>query len=272
MSNQKDSALAIFDAGYAPFPCAANTKTPLVKWTVDYATSQDQVVDWWTDWPEDNIGINCQESNLLAVDLDGVDAARAFARLWTAMESKHPNYYGTPIIQTPHGWHYYYDLPDPPLHNTKSSLMPGVDTRAAGGMVVGPGSVIDGVPYQLVSGDLTRTRPVPGWLIGRLREFEKTVSSPVSLDGEAWPEALARLRVDQKCGELRRTPEGRRNVKLYKVAFALRPARAALGPEVVRALLTDAALETDLSESAINDTITSAWKPLAVASSRPFLG
>ena len=92
----------------------------------------------------DNIGVNCKESCLLAIDLDSPDAARRYARTWTIVEGQHPNRYGTPIISTPRGWHYYHDLPDPPLHNTVGQLGEGIDTRAAGGMIVAPGSVING--------------------------------------------------------------------------------------------------------------------------------
>ena len=190
MSNQKTSAVELFRAGFAIFPLLPDAKIPPKCWhwsanapdcaecghqagTAMLMNSQEEVEDWWTQYPDDNIGVNCKESCLLAIDLDSPDAARRYARTWTIVEGQHPNRYGTPIISTPRGWHYYHDLPDPPLHNTVGQLGEGIDTRAAGGMIVAPGSVIDGRRYRVVSGDLNATRPVPGWLdqpAARVRE------------------------------------------------------------------------------------------------------
>ena len=260
MSNQKDSALTLFDAGFAPFPIAENSKIPLVRWTLDYATEREQVEDWWSNWPNDNIGINCKESALFVGDLDSADAARRYARLWTAMEGEHPNHYGTPIIKTPRGWHYWYDMPDPPLHNTVSLLGEGIDTRGAGGMVLGPGSVIDGVQYRMVSGDLptTRPRPLPGWLEQRLREFERPAASAPAEPVTPWTEAFARVMLAEVPKRIAVALPGRRNKVLYKASFRLRPALDALGYDRVEDELLAAAGQNGLPEYEARKTIRSA--------------
>ena len=87
MSNQKTSAVELFRAGFAIFPLLPDAKIPPKCWhwsanapdcaecghqagTAMLMNSQEEVEDWWTQYPDDNIGVNCKESCLLAIDLD----------------------------------------------------------------------------------------------------------------------------------------------------------------------------------------------------------
>ena len=71
-------------------------------------------------------------------------------------------------VATPSGGtHLYFRAPAAPrLRNTVARLGPLIDTRAAGGYVVGPGSVIGGRRYEVVA-DLP-IAPVPRWIMREL--------------------------------------------------------------------------------------------------------
>lgn len=233
--------MALWDAGYEPFPLAPNSKIAVVRWRRDWDErhfqSRDQVADWWTRHPDHNVGVNCEASALLAVDLDGPAAAARFADLWYEHQDAELADYGTPVIRTPRpGLHYYFTMPHKPLRNTAGKLGEGIDTRGAGGMVVGPGSVIDGVSYGLVSGRLEVTRPLPGSLEELLRwvSGRSTRCAPPTV---SWPRGLSISRLAQARDRVAAALPGYRNPTLNTQAWGLRPALAALGYEAIEEVL-----------------------------------
>lgn len=239
------SALAIFDEGYAPFPCVANTKIPVVKWTVDYATSREQVADWWTNWPDDNIGVNCKESNLLVVDLDGAEGIEEFEELWHRYERGDYRDY-TRTVVTPHdGEHLWFNqAADPPLRNTTKLLTPNVDTRGAGGIVLVPGSEIDGRPYRFIND----REPVdlPRWLEQKLRALEPASKPGPSAPVKPWSKFQAKMMLAEVPRHIAVVHPGRRNDVLNREAFRMRPALDALGYEAVYDALWAAAEQNGL--------------------------
>lgn len=266
MSTARAMALALYDAGYDLFPIPPGCKIPVVRWVQDWDAcrfrNRSEVVVYWTAHPKDNIGINCGESVLLVIDLDSKDAAEAFARLWRECEGD--GGYGCPIIKTRRGWHLYFSMPREALRNTESKLMLGVDTRAAGGMVVGPGSTVwhdsDGnlVPshtYELISGDLADVPELPGWLERRLRAFQPKIRDhgPVV----PWTEAFSRMMLAQVTHRVEVTLEGRRNKVLNTEAFRLRPALESLGAEYIGEELLKTAENNNLPRGQSKATIRS---------------
>lgn len=69
---------------------------------------------------------------------------------------------------------YFIATPGPKLRNTAGRLGWCIDTRATGGYVVAPASVIAGRPYVVVSA--AEAAPLPAWLATRLTE--QVISSP----------------------------------------------------------------------------------------------
>lgn len=136
------------------------TGKPASKWPLtenglnDATTDADQIRKWWAETPNANIGIRTgQESGITVIDVDiSVDkktgqpkpGAQSLAELGLAEDN-------TLTVQTTSGgWHYYYQYA-PGDKSRGDKILPGIDTRGKGGYVVAPGSVIDGVPYEVVA-------------------------------------------------------------------------------------------------------------------------
>jgi Bifunctional DNA primase/polymerase, N-terminal/AAA domain/Primase C terminal 1 (PriCT-1) len=69
--------------GFCVHPLWPRTKRPLTAhgWR-DATTDEKQIHDWWTKWPEANVGIACGPSNLCVLDIDhGIADADSF-RIW----------------------------------------------------------------------------------------------------------------------------------------------------------------------------------------------
>lgn len=185
-------ALAAAARGWHVFPLIPGNKVPLpgMSWK-QLATTDPVVIDRiWRRHPY-NIGIACGPSNLVVIDLDlpkpgehpptpwnapGVkDGADAFALL--CEHAGQPVPYETFQVRTRRGGlHLYFTAPDsPPLGNTSGASSNGlgwkIDTRAAGGFVVGPGSFVDQPDgtgsYQVLHA--AQVAPLPVWLAQRLR-------------------------------------------------------------------------------------------------------
>ena len=267
----RDMALALWDAGFDGIfglpPGCKTTAGSGIRWRADWDEirfwNRAEVEAYWRDHPDANVGIHCEESALLVIDLDGLQAAEAFARLWRECEGTAD--YPCPIVKTRRGWHLYFDMPDEPLRNTESMLMASVDTRGAGGMVCGPGSTVyydsDGnrVPkytYELVSGDLADLPPLPSWLERRLRACQPAVSTqraPVT----PWTEPFARVMLAQVPQTVAAALPGRRNRVLNREAWRMRPALDALGYDQIEEALLVAADQAGLPEYEARRTIRS---------------
>jgi putative DNA primase/helicase len=102
--------LAYHDRGWFVFPCRGpaygasprDYKRPLVRWREDFpnGTMREQVVDWWTKWPDAWIGCALGRiSDLIRVDVDGPEAAEKLKELGGT----------TPTLEfrTPSGGHGY---------------------------------------------------------------------------------------------------------------------------------------------------------------------
>src|SRR5262245_714527 len=75
-----EAALAYHRRGWSVFPVRCRDKVPLVEWK-PYQTErahEDQIVVWWTEWPDANIGVATGRlSGLLVVDIDNADGHAA---------------------------------------------------------------------------------------------------------------------------------------------------------------------------------------------------
>jgi len=70
MSDLKQAAIELANDGFYIFPCRAGTKIPAVKGYLRMQMTIEEVDAWWSDHPNDNIGM-CPETNgLVVLDLD----------------------------------------------------------------------------------------------------------------------------------------------------------------------------------------------------------
>lgn len=171
-----------------------------------------------------NVGIACGPSGLVVVDLDmpkpgqPIAGADTLATL-TAEHGALPDTWT--VTTTSGGTHYYFTAPTGiELRNTAKKLGPGLDTRAAGGLVVAAGSVINGKPYAITR--RTEVASLPGWLADLLTPAPLPVQAPVPVRiatdrQSAWLNAA----ITQQQDRVSSAKPGERNTALYLSAVAL---------------------------------------------------
>ncbi|MGW4638034.1 bifunctional DNA primase/polymerase [Sphaerisporangium sp. NPDC004334] len=261
-------ALAAASRGWHVFPLTPGDKRPLrgfTNWERHATTDPELIRRTWTRGPF-NIGIACGPSRLVVLDLDtpkpgehppptwdlpGV--ADGFDVLALACEQT-----GQPLptletfqVRTRRGGtHLYYAAPaGSTLGNTSGKLGWLIDTRATGGYVVGPGSVVnlaDGAGrYEVIHP--ADPASLPGWLAERLAPTAPAPTAGTSVGDvlatsggdRAAGYALAALR-----GEVERVltaAPGTRNHMLNAAAFALGQLTAA---RLLPRHLAESALQT----------------------------
>jgi Bifunctional DNA primase/polymerase, N-terminal len=164
---------AIRGAGLWCVPLDPDSKQPLVPWKhlQELPPTDAEVLDWCELFHLAGIGIPTGRGNgILVVDADSADAIE-----WLEIRGMPDTW----LVRTRRGLHYYFAWPVtvPTIRNSASALAPGVDIRAQGGMVTGPGTRRrDGFVYEWDIGhspaDLSLAE-VPEGLLSPLLEHEK---------------------------------------------------------------------------------------------------
>jgi hypothetical protein len=134
--NHLMAALSYARQGLKIFPILEGTKdTPLVKWG-DKATSDEATIkQWWTRWPNANIGLAFGPSNIAVVDVDIKNGGQGPFTLAELSLSEGCDLTLTRQQRTPSGGlHHLYKGQ---LPNTVGKIGPGVDTRGGAGSRAG---------------------------------------------------------------------------------------------------------------------------------------
>jgi putative DNA primase/helicase len=121
---------------------------------------------FWAPRPKMNVGILTGEaSGVFVLDIDPKDSGFESMKAFVAEHGPMPQ---TFIVKTGSGgFHYYFQMPDFDGRNSASKIAPGIDIRANGGMVVGPGSVSYAGPYTIQFD--APVAPAPAWLLDLIR-------------------------------------------------------------------------------------------------------
>ena len=162
------AALAYLARGWAVVPIHPAEKRPLVRWEAyqDAPPSEAEVRAWYARWPEAGVGIvTGSVSGLVVLDVDPQHGGEATLAPLTARHGALP---ATVEAATGGGGrHLYFRAPDDPLRS-RVGLMPGLDLRADGGLVVAPPSRHpSGRRYTWRRGhapDEAALAALPGWL------------------------------------------------------------------------------------------------------------
>ena len=141
--------------GRPVFPCNPLNKRPLIKdWPNQASRDPETIESMWRDHPNAMVGIVTGDW-LLVVDLDPKHG-ESLGDMWQTLRDR----YGLPdsaIVQTQSGgWHIYLRMDQTRWHirNSSGLLGPGVDIRANGGYVIGPGSqTVAGKRYELLDAE-----------------------------------------------------------------------------------------------------------------------
>jgi hypothetical protein len=172
MVSNLEAALEYAELGFRVFPCQPNGKAPATEHgCLDATTDEKQIEAWWTKDPSLNVAIATEGLLVLDIDPQG--------KSWLETIEQRDLLHG-PITLTPRkGSHYWFRQNGVELHNTAGKISEGVDTRANGGYVLVPPSVVNGKPYRWVE-DLDDTLPLPpDWLLKLLDVPSKPIRESI---------------------------------------------------------------------------------------------
>ena len=140
MDDCRAAALAYLKRGWSVVPIRAGGKVPLVAWQTfqELHASQAEVAGWYRRWPDAGVGIVTGPiSGLAVIDVDPRHGGDDSLTDWQDRHGPLP-----PTIEAITGGggrHFYFTTASARLRN-QVGLLPGVDLRARGGMVVAPPS------------------------------------------------------------------------------------------------------------------------------------
>ncbi|MBL8199857.1 MAG: bifunctional DNA primase/polymerase [Chromatiales bacterium] len=200
----------------------------------DASTNGDQIRDWWSRYPEANVGLATgRRSGVVVLDIDvkdGKPGLRSLSEL-----SPPPTF---TVRTASGGLHLYYRMPPGADIGIGAGILPGIDWRGTGGYVVAAGAVTPAGVYAITEG--LPLADLPPRLADLLRRGPKRPA----------------LAADSR-GELV-VPEGQRDDALMRMACGLR--RFGVGAQAILAALRglNAALchpplpDTDLQRIAVS--------------------
>jgi hypothetical protein len=184
----------------------------------DATTDETQLREWWTKWPDANVGIRTG-GGLVVLDVDRRHDGHGTLSRFPALPP-------TSRVKTGNGWHHYFfcDGEVPNSTGTETTgLGPGLDVRGDGGYVVAPPSLHhSGAVYGWDDGSLADGfAEVPPWVV-----------NPPSHNGEAHDH------VDM-AAVLEGVDDGHRDRELFRAACKMR--RADIPLETATELIVEAA-------------------------------
>lgn len=132
-------------------------KSPYCREGFTEATKNVSIItEWWKKYPEAGIGIFCEASNLVVVDIDVRDGKRGFDNF---MKMNIPDEGALHAVTPSGGVHIIYSG----LMNSHANVKTGVDIRSKGAYFVAPPSWIyeDGIKKSYIEADDWNKEPVP---------------------------------------------------------------------------------------------------------------
>lgn len=266
------------------FPLVPDGKRPAVRSWEQRATDEPARIARCWEAGDYNVGIAAGPSQLVVVDLDvpkdaddappagtpsGITCGEdAFAAL--AEEHGQPYPFHTYSVRTGSGGtHLYFAAPHGmELRNTAGTLAWKVDTRAAGGYVVGAGSTVGGKAYTVVH-DIA-VAPLPAWLAELLAPAPLPPQRPVLVPLAATDRRGRYLHtaVTAELARVTGSAPDEHNRDLYRASVALGQlvAGGELDADEVAAWLVAAAVQVGQGEREAHRTIASG---LRAARQRP---
>lgn len=210
-----DWALTLAGLGWPVFPLQPDGKKPLTpNGFKDATTSVYKIRQWWERHPNANVGVATGRSSGLAVtDVDVKNGAKGRESL-ASIKGMPP----TLTVTTPSGgWHLYYLCPEEGMRS-KNGLLPGIDIKADGGYVVGPGSTIDGKPYEWVDPEASISA-MPEAILALMRNGNgnRTAPSPSQVT-EVIPEGARNGTLASLAGAMRRKGMSREEIAVALLA------------------------------------------------------
>jgi hypothetical protein len=177
------AALGFLEMKAPVFPLWERGKTPKIDGGFKAATTDPKLVqEWWTKWPEANIGIPTGAvSGVWVLDIDG-DEGEA------SLKALEQNYGDLPqsieVITGGGGRHIYFAMPaNGTIPCSASKIAKGIDVRGDGGYVVAPPSIHpSGSRYQWSVDSTDDFIPAPDWLLSLITSDAPTKGNKSPVD------------------------------------------------------------------------------------------
>lgn len=132
------TALKLCRQGFSVIPLMPKEKRPRGEWKKwqERKRTKQEIIEHWTEYPEDNIGIVTGKiSDLVVYDCD----SKKVEKLFCGILGGKPDTY---IVRTGRGAHYYFRYPqDINSMPNKTGIISKLDVRGDGGYVVAEGSI-----------------------------------------------------------------------------------------------------------------------------------
>lgn len=185
------------------FPVVVNGKKPMhVGWRASATRAREAIDAMWLENPNYNIGVNTD--GLIVVDIDprdgGTESWATLVDEWAICGWVLPK---TLEVRTWRGGtHYYFRCPEGVevrgSVGKNGGIAPGVDIRATGSLVVGPGSTIDGKEYRIVAtgdGALAKDKVAlgPMWFAELMKKKAARAENAGERITDETPEAVAEV-------------------------------------------------------------------------------
>lgn len=164
--------------------CPRTAKHPRTKNGLDEGTTDTaQINEWWTRWPDANIGVvTGKESGIVVVDVDpkhgGSDSLYEIKTEYGLPET-------VEVVTGSNGQHLFFKYPDDESEGigNKVGLWEGIDIRGDKGYVVAaPSKHMSGGTYHwdLMCGlDDVEIAPIPEWLLNKIRKPKRAEQAQV---------------------------------------------------------------------------------------------
>lgn len=198
------AALGYHEMGWVPIPLCWPTKSgkcgcgkdhtgknvgkaPLLgKNYQDLRPTREDIISWWTQWPNANVGILLEPSKLAVIDPDSPEARNEVRNLTT------PH---TPRAITGRGEHYYFISPGVAKRMTKRGSSKAIDILSAGYVVAPPSVHRNGESYVWFESpsDVTLA-PLPPWAAEFFEEETPSLSIEAPLEGGDFSKTLSKWR------------------------------------------------------------------------------
>jgi putative DNA primase/helicase len=211
-------------------------KHPMIgEWNSKATDDENVVKGWWDRNPENNIGVYCQGSGFIVIDIDprsgGFESFEKFKELLSeelpiTCEALTGTYTHQGAIVR--GRHLYFKVEDGEqfVGNLKAAGLPGIDIKYNGYVMIAPSRHGSGVNYDWVSGRApwqTRMAPAPEFLLQALRKKGRGSSTSLGMGDWNWLGDLSydgdRVDINKMLEE--GIEEGSRAIDVYKLTCAI---------------------------------------------------
>jgi hypothetical protein len=188
--------------------CDRPGKHPRTRFGHNEATpDREKIIEWWTNWPEANIGLATgRTSRIIVIDLDrdkgGEYTLEALQEAW----GEHEALTATLTAYTGRGRHLFLEYPDKgfSIIGSVEKVGPGIDVRSDGNYVILPPSLhYSGRTYRW-HGCETEIQILPAWLLFEILVSEPAIQTTILKKGMHYTSIREPI------------PEGTRNDKLLR--------------------------------------------------------